>query len=262
MVITGASSGIGAATAVACAKVGMDIVLSARRREKLEDVAGQVRALGRRAVVVVCDVDEDHEVAALFEEAMAAMGRVDVVFANAGYGLFASVLDTTDAEHRALFETNYFGTVRCLQCAVPVLRSTPDGLKHLLICSSAASELGVPMFGPYAATKAAQDAIAGAMRAELAHEGFWVTSIHPVGTATEFFDHAGRAEGPSLVFQTAEQVAGAILKAIRRPRAEVWPKPLARWAMGLATVWPGLTAWILRREARNIRRQQEGSKKN
>lgn len=250
--ITGASSGIGAATALACAEAGMDVALAARGRGKLEEIAWKIKAKNRRTCVVTCDVRHDDDVEHFFAETDKAFGRLDAVFANAGYGLFASVLGTEDAQQRDLFETNYFGTIRTLKAAAPRMRNTPGGLRHFLVCSSAASEIGVPMFGAYSATKAAQDSIAGSMRAELDGEGFKVTSVHPVGTDTPFFDRAGRAEGPRNVMQSADQVSGAIVKALRRPRAEVWPMPSARWVLALATACPSLAAWIMRRHARKI----------
>jgi short-subunit dehydrogenase len=263
IVITGASSGIGAATAIACARAGMDVVLAARRVEKLESVARQIESLGRRVLSVPCDVNRDEDVEQLFDRAWQAFGRLDAAFANAGYGLHGSVVDTGLQAHRDIFETNYYGTLRTLQAAVPYLRRTDASLKHLLICSSVVSEVGIPMLGAYCATKAAQDSIAGAMRAELADEGIHVTSVHPVGTTTEFGEQA-RAHStdkkaaergsntPKAFTQTADHVADKIVRALRRPRPEVWPSPLARYAAALTTASPSLTAWIMRRHMRKI----------
>lgn len=261
IVITGASSGIGAETALACARAGMDTVLAARRVEKLEAVAKQVEALGRRALAVACDVTQDDDVKQLFEKSWDAFGRIDVAFANAGYGFFGSVLETDLQIHRDIFETNYYGTLRTLQAATPYLRRTDHGLKHILICSSVASEVGVPKFSAYCATKASQDSVAGAMRAELADEGISVTSIHPIGTSTEFGDQA-RAQSidkrsadhmsntPKALTQTADHVANTIVRALRKPKPEVWPSPLARYAAAFATASPRFASWIMRRHMR------------
>jgi len=243
----------------------MDTVLAARRAEKLEVVAQEVEALGRRALAVACDVNEDDDVQALFDRAWATFGRVDVAFANAGYGVFGSVMDDDLQVHRDIFETNYYGTLRTLKAATPYLRKTEGGLKQLLICSSVASEIGVPKFGAYCATKAAQDSIAGAMRAELAGEGITVTSVHPVGTTTEFGDQARSKSAneqdamkgsntPRLFTQTADHVADCVVRAIRKPRPEVWPSPLARYAAALTTASPRLTAWMMRRHMRKLNR--------
>lgn len=263
IVITGASSGIGAATALACARAGMDVVLAARRVEKLEEVAGQIRALGRRALGVGCDVTRDEDVADLFERSWGEFGRIDAAFANAGYGLFGSVLDTDLQVHRDIFETNYYGTLRTVREAVPYLNKTGGGLKRLLICSSVVSEVGIPMFGAYCATKAAQDSIAGAMRAELSDEGITVTSVHPVGTSTEFGKQAREhsaenaaskreSNTPKAFEQTADHVAKKIVNSLRRPRPEVWPSPLARCAAALTTLSPRVSAWVMRRHMRKI----------
>ena len=266
IVIAGASAGIGAATAEACAAAGMDVVLAARRRDKLQQVAARIAARGRRAVTVACDVCHDADVARLMEHAMGELGRIDAVFANAGYGLRASVLQMTDAQHRDIFEANYFGTVRTLQAAAEPMRQTEAGLRHMLVCSSAASEVALPYFGAYAATKAAQDAIAGSLRAELAAEGFAVTTVHPVGTRTEFFKVASEISGtrchektlntPPFLAQSSEAVAGKILAALRRPRPEVWPRGFVRYGLALLTAWPSLAARVMRKQA--LKRQADG----
>lgn len=259
--ITGASSGIGAATARQCAAAGMDVALFARREEKLRALADEIEATGRRAVVVAGSVDRDDDLRRGLETSWQTFGRLDAVFANAGYGLRAAVMEMTDEQHRAIFETNYFGTVRTIQLAVPELRRTAEGLKHVLVCSSAASEISLPMYGAYAATKAAQDAIAGALRVELGDEGFAVTSVHPVGTKTAFFDEMGRLSNqrikqetpytPPILAQTAEQVARPIVKALRRPRPEVWPLPVTRFGLAITTAFPRLATWIMRRKHRS-----------
>ncbi len=277
IVITGASSGIGAATALACARGGMDVVLAARRVDKLEAVAehirGEVRGLGRRVLTVGCDVTVDGDVAGLFERAWEAFGRVDVAFANAGYGQFGSVMETDLQAHRDIFETNYYGTLRTVREAVAYLRKTGEGeqgsenpgagLKHILICSSIASEIGVPKFGAYCATKAAQDSIAGAMRAELADEGIVVSSVHPVGTTTEFGERAREfsadkrdaergSNTPKALTQTAEHVAETVVRCLRRPKPEVWPSGVSRFAAAAATASPRFAAWAMRRHMRKI----------
>jgi len=258
IVIAGGSSGIGATTAELCAAAGMDVVLGARREDRLRGVAERVEKHGRRALCVRCDVTRDEDVTHLFEQASEMFGRVDVAFANAGYGLASSVLDTTDQQHRDIFETNYFGTLRVVRTGVPCLRRTENGLRHLLICSSAASEIGLPWFGAYSATKAAQDCIAGALRSELQDE-IHVTSIHPSGTRTDFFDTAeklaggngpGEINAPKIFTQTPDRVARKIVAALRRPRAEVWPLGIAKVGLGLATILPGLTNFVLKRESR------------
>jgi len=250
--ITGASTGIGAATAVACAQAGMRVALGARRQDPLREVADQVEQAGGKALVVPCDVDRDEDVQRLVEQTTSQFGRLDAIFANAGYGLCAKVADTSDEQMRAIFETNYYGMMRVIHAAVPLMRAQGDG--HILICSSAVSELGLPMHGAYCATKAAQDAIASAMRAELAHEGINVSSVHPVGTRTDLYETARTRSGqphnepntPSKLIQSSEQVARQIVKCLRRPKAEVWPHWPSRIGLAIVTAFPVLGANAMR----------------
>lgn len=250
--ITGASSGIGAATAAACAKAGMDIAISARREDRLQETAARVEQFGRKALIVPGDVDRDEDARRLVDRTVGEWGRLDAVFANAGYGLYGPIADTTDGQARAIFETNVFGTLRTIRAAVPVMRNCGEG--HILICSSAVSEIGLPMYGLYCATKAAQDSIASALRAELAHEGIHVSSVHPVGTRTEFYDTARSRSGtpepqfntPAPLVQTAAKVAQAIVRCLRRPKPEIWPQPMARLGLAIVTAVPAFNAMSMR----------------
>ena len=254
IVITGASSGIGAATAAVCAAAGMRVVLAARRETKLRQVAEAITHDTGHVVPVVCDVRRDEDVQHLIDRTVAAFGQLDVMFANAGYGLFAPVTATTAQQMRDLFETNFFGTIRCVQAAVPVIQRTSDQ-GHILICSSAASEISVPMYGFYAATKAAQDSIGGALRAELADQQIAVSTVHPIGTRSAFFDvvaqesaNPGRGlNTPTALTHSTERVARAVLRCLRRPRPEVWPSITVRLGVALTTAAPSLGAWLLRR---------------
>lgn len=263
ILITGGSSGIGAATARACAQAGMNVSLIARRRDKLEALAEELEALGGQAHWSVADVCDEGAMRDAFDACWDRFGRLDAVFANAGYGQIVDVLDMPERDERAMFETNYFGTTRTLRLAVPRLRATPGGLKHLLVCSSAASEIGVPTLGVYSATKAAQDCVAGALRAELADEGLSVTSVHPIGTKTEFMAVAGDAGNqntPAALQQTPEHVAHRIVAALRRPRPEVWPSVITRVGLALGTLSPRFAAWAMRRHYRKLKRNEGTTK--
>lgn len=256
VLITGGSSGIGAATALACARRGMHVSLVARRADKLEQVAREVSKLGRKAQFFTANVGREKDMEHAVEACWQAFGRLDAVFANAGYGLFEEVLSTRDDQARAMFDTNYFGTVYTVQAALPKLNETISGLRHVLVCSSAASEIGVPMMGVYCATKAAQDSIAGAMRAELHGKNIKVTSVHPIGTKTSFMEVAGGAghdNTPAAFQQSAERVAKCVVRSLRRPRPEVWPSRTTRWALAAGTACPRFAAWAMRRHYRKLK---------
>ncbi|MHC4990399.1 MAG: SDR family NAD(P)-dependent oxidoreductase, partial [Planctomycetota bacterium] len=166
IVITGASSGIGAATAIACAEAGMDVVLSARRSERLEDVAGEVRQRGRRAEIVAGDVCDPGMSVRLLDHANEVLGGFYAVFANAGYGLEKHVIDVPHDELRRVFDVNFFASVELAQEAARRLvdREEPG---HLLMCSSCLAKFTMPGYSAYSATKAAQNHVCRAMRLEL-----------------------------------------------------------------------------------------------
>lgn len=265
ILITGGSSGIGAAAAVACAEAGMHVTLTARRLDKLEAVARRCVEAGggaTQALPVVADVDDDASVRAAFAASWGRFGRLDAVFANAGVGLAKPVLDTTLDEHRAIFDTNVLGAVRTLWPAAEDLTRTPDGLRHIVINSSCLSDVGLPGSGAYSATKAAQKSLAQALRAEVADRGMFVTSVHPVTTRTDFFDtaleQAGRPSqgvtNPHLKYaQDPMSIARKVVRAIRRRKPEVWGSAGVRLAMALMTAFPALSAWAMRRQYRRDR---------
>lgn len=250
--ITGASSGIGRATAIACAAAGMPVAVAARRVDKLEAVAREITAAGGRAIAVACDVDKPADCQRLIEETERAFGSVYAVFANAGYGIEKPMHEMSDAELRAIFETNFFGTMNTVRPALD--RMLPARAGHILVCSSVVAKYGAAYFGAYCATKAAQNHIARAMRIELAPRGIEVSSVHPIGTRTEFFDVNRRNSGghtmmdhtPDSFMQPPERVARGVVACLRRPRPEVWTSTMPRLGMGLITMVPSLGDVVMR----------------
>ncbi len=258
--ITGASSGIGLATALACARAGMPVIAAARRADRLEDLVARIRAAGGRALAVRADVSRPEDCARMIDACIAEFGSIYAVFANAGYGLEGPVHALAEADLRAIFETNFWGTLHTIRPALPHLRAARAG--HILICTSCVSKLALPFFSAYTATKACQDHIGRAMRIELAGEGVRVSTIHPIGTRTEFRDVKNRVSGrphpalhtPERIRQSPERVADAIVRCHRRPRGaggEVWTSVGMRLAFALATALPGLADRVLARIARN-----------
>ncbi|MEL7472932.1 MAG: SDR family NAD(P)-dependent oxidoreductase [Planctomycetota bacterium] len=255
--ITGASSGIGRATAISCAQAGMDIALGARRLDRLEAVAGEVRAVGRRAEVFEVDVGESGKCHEFIDHAASAFGRLDAVFANAGYGFEAPTLDRPIEDHRRMFEVNFWGSLETVRAAIPHLRRSDVG--HALLCSSCLSKIGLPCYAAYCATKAAQDFYGRALRVELAPAGVAVSTVHPIGTTTEFFDTMRGQSGGSISLdpksgfpmQPPERVARAIVRRLRKGRgAEVWTSLTTRLLLAIALAAPGLTDRALARKAR------------
>ncbi len=270
-VITGGSSGIGAATARALAAEGMDLVLAARRADRLTAVAQSIRAMGRRVETVEIDVAAPNASNALLDAAERAFGRFDVVFANAGYGMERAHHDTPESDLRHMFEVNFFASTDLVTQAAKRLIAA-DRKGHLLMCSSCLAKFTLPYYGAYAATKAAQGMICRAMRFELEPHGIEVSSVHPVTTVTEFFEQSAARSGlhasdrkvpdhaPKFFVQPPERVAKAIVRCLHRPRSEVWTSLAVRLAAGFITAFPGLFDGACRREAARSRMAHQRAK--
>jgi len=263
IIITGASSaGIGAATAIECAKAGMHVVLNARRADRLAQTAERVRACGVEAVTVVGDVADPSTNAKLIETANERFGGFYAVFANAGYGLEKAVLDCSLDELRRIFEVNFFAAVDLIQQAGRSLREHHQA-GHLLMCSSCLSRFTIPYYSAYSATKAAQAHVCSAMRAELKDVGIHVSSVMPITTQTEFFEvtknHSGMDESEEalpkhaskLFVQRPERVARAVVGCLRRPKPEVWTSFFVRLAAALFTLSPRFGALMLDKQTQH-----------
>lgn len=258
IVITGASSGIGAATALACANAGMPVVLAARRADKLQALVDRIQAAGGRAVAIPTDVASPEQSALLIDQAMSAFGSIYGVFANAGYGEEIAMHAMSDASLRAMFETNFFGSLNVIRPALPHMRrSQGPNRGHVLICSSCLARMAIPFYGAYSATKAAQAHIARAMQFELEPEGIHVSSVHPIGTKTEFFEQVEKnsdrsqliSHSPDALMQSPHVVARRVVACMRRPKPEVWTGPqgdFVRFGMTVCTMFPRMGNLVLR----------------
>lgn len=233
--VTGASAGIGAAIAVELGRRGCRVGLVARRRERLEEVAGSVEEAGGEAAVLVGDVTRDDDVGSVVRQLRDTWGRVDVLVNNAGTGLIAPLEETPVGEADALFDLNVLGMVRTLRAVVPAMLERGSGA--IVQMSSGAGLKALPLNGIYTATKFAVTGLTEALRLELAPRGIQVHCVFPVGTETEFLeasrDHVrNRASrrffrGPFTPLQTPEKVARATVRGIERGTPEIYPyRPL------------------------------------
>jgi NADP-dependent 3-hydroxy acid dehydrogenase YdfG len=188
LLITGASSGIGAATARRAAEEGYRLALGARREDRLRALAGELGG-AQRAIGVRCDVSDWEDNQALIRAALDAFGRIDAVFANAGFGATRGFLEESVEHWRSMVLTNVLGTALTIRATLPHLLDRGSG--HYLITSSVAGRRALPG-SLYSATKWATTAIGEALRAELRqmhdNSGIRVTLIEPGMTDTEFFD--------------------------------------------------------------------------
>lgn len=248
--ITGASAGIGRETALAVARAGAHVSLCARRLDRLQELAREVEALGRKAFVMDVNVDREADVHRFVNETVRVLGRLDVMINNAGFGVRGPVEETRSADFERLMRTNYLGTVYGCQAALAHMRTRGDGV--IVNVSSIVGFRSMRGGAAYAATKAAQISLTESLRAELRGSRIHVISVHPIATETEFASVAtresgGRAGGPIGPVQSAEHVASCIVAAIRRPRPEVHPSVLSRLMSIVNAVAPGwVDAWVVR----------------
>jgi NADP-dependent 3-hydroxy acid dehydrogenase YdfG len=205
--ITGASTGIGAATARAAAAAGHRVVLSARSEDKLRDLATELGG-DERAIAVRCDVSSWDDQAALFERALDAFGRVDVVFANAGFGGPRGWEKYHPGEMREMVLTNVLGVAYTIRAALPPLRETRG---HILITSSVAGRRAL-QGSLYSATKHAVTAMGEATRLDVNGTGIRVTLIEPGMVDTPFFDNK-----PQIEALHADDIARAVMYAVSQP---------------------------------------------
>lgn len=213
--ITGASAGIGSATAVAIAADGGSVVVGARRRDRLDALADE---LGDRVAVVEMDVRDPAGSRRLVDAAIARFGRLDALVANAGIGAYGGIMDLTDQQLSDMMDTNVAGTVWPIRAVVPHFLEAGTG--DIVIVASVAGLRGAGDEAVYAATKFAQVGLAGGLDRELREQGIRVSTICPGGTATEFAMGAGRTpDMPGLdEMLRAKDVAAAVVTVLRQPR--------------------------------------------
>ena len=251
--ITGASSGIGRATALWLGRSGAAVAICARRRNRLEAVAAEIVAAGGQALPLVADVTRAADMEELVARTIERFGRLDVMICNAGFGIAGAIDQVPPLQMQKLVDINYTGTYHAVRAALPVFRRQHAG--HLIIVSSIVGKRGVPYMGAYAATKFAQVGLAECLRAELAGTPIHVSVVYPVSTDTEFFDvmvgetgaPVSRAFGPR---QHVDTVAAAIGRAIDRPVPEVYPHRMSRGLAIMNALAPGFTDRFVQRFGR------------
>jgi NADP-dependent 3-hydroxy acid dehydrogenase YdfG len=213
LLITGASSGIGAATARRAAAAGYRLALGARRRDRLDALSEELGG-SEEAIAVACDVAEWDQVQALAAATLEAFGRLDAVFANAGFGARRGFLEESPEHWRSMVLTNVLGVALTIRATLPHLLERGTG--HYLLTSSVAGRRALPG-SLYSATKWAVTAIGEALRSELRqmHEnaGIRVTLIEPGMTDTEFFD-----QRPQNAL-TDDDLARAVIYALSQPES-------------------------------------------
>jgi NADP-dependent 3-hydroxy acid dehydrogenase YdfG len=252
--ITGASAGIGRATAERLAAEGAAVVVSARRDDRLQELAATITAAGGRVLAVRADVTVEADMRGLVARAIAAFGRLDVMICNAGIGYHGTLDDTPAEVMRRLVDVNILGTFYAAEAALRVFRRQGHG--HIIAVSSIVGRRGIGGSSVYSATKAAQVAFIESLRAEFVGTDLHASVVYPVATDTEFhesiqrnFGRTATGHGPR---QTADTVARAIVDCVRAPRVEVYPFRKAWWLAVLSVIAPARTDRLTRRFGRRV----------
>jgi len=238
VIVTGASSGIGEATARQFGKAGAKLVLAARRVDRLEALAKEISDMGSGAetLVVQADLSKLEDIQNLIQKTIDVFKRIDVLVNNAGFGRL-DWLENLDPvkDIQAQFDVNVMGVIQTTRQVLPVMIKQRSG--HIINMCSMAGLVATPTYTIYAACKHAVHGFSEALRREVKPWGIDVSMIYPGGVLTEFQSHAGikrktNATTPKALLLTANQVGSAVAQLVRRPR-RMWILP---WAWSF-TVW-------------------------
>lgn len=220
--VTGASSGIGAATAVACAQAGATVSLAARREDRLAELVARIEGDGGKALAIKTDVVDEAQAREFVERTNTELGRLDVLVNNAGVMLLGPIEDAPVEEWRRMVDANIMGVLYCTHPALPIMREQGGG--HIVNISSVAGRVARAGAGVYNLTKFGVVAFSEALRQEGVEHNIRVTVIEPGAVGTELVTH----NRPEVIEQlvkgfsgvmpiAAEEIADAIVYAVSRP---------------------------------------------
>ncbi len=259
ILITGASSGIGAATAQKFAREGYRVVLTARRFERLLEQVAIIEAAGGQAFPIRADLSRYDDICNMVAEAQGKYGQIDVLFNNAGFGRL-KWLERLDPHQdiEAQIQVNLLGAIHTTQQLLPGMIARRKG--HIVNMASAAGLVAMPTYSIYAATKFGLRGFSEALRREVGIYGIRVSVIYPGGVETEFKSHTGlkRKTGittPPKLRLTAEKVAEEVWKLVQRPRRSVVLPGIYRLAVSFNSLLPGMMDWIVDRRFTQVERK-------
>ncbi|BBD80052.1 SDR family NAD(P)-dependent oxidoreductase [Aerosticca soli] len=195
--VTGASSGIGEATALELARQGAKVAIVARRRERLEALSRQLESLGAEPLVLVADLSDEHQAQRVVKDTEAHYGRLDILVNNAGVMYLEPVAEADLGRWRRMLELNVLGLIASTQAALAGMRARRDG--HIVNVSSVAGRFANPNGGGYSATKFGVVAFSEALRREVYKDNIRVTVIEPGMVATELREHIAHAPTREMV---------------------------------------------------------------
>ncbi len=223
-IVTGASVGIGRATALALAKEGACVALVARREAALRELAGEIERNGSKALAMQVDVTRREQVEAMVQEVLSTWGRVDILISNAGEYIRGPIVDLDPADLQRSLDVNYFGGVYCIKAVLPHMLAQKSG--HILAVTSMDGKIGLPPDAPYVSAKFALTGFLEVLRQEVSDHGIAVTNVLPGRVDTVMIENLRFSwVSPKI---SPESVARAILHALRKRKPIVIVPPQAR----------------------------------
>ncbi|MCH7517669.1 MAG: SDR family oxidoreductase [Candidatus Dadabacteria bacterium] len=224
VVITGASSGIGRATALEFAREGAKTVLVSRSLEKLERVADEIRSFNPNVLAVPTDVSSPEQVHEMVEKVLSEVGRIDVLFNNAGSSYVGRIEDENFVENaKKMIDIDYFGTVYTTKEVLPVMQKQGSG--HIMNMSSVVGRKAFPHFGGYSSVMHAISGFTDSLRQELSGSGINVSIIHPALTQTPLLNHVKPEDMPppfrGITPISVESVAKAVVNGVYYNQARI-----------------------------------------
>lgn len=241
-IVTGASDGIGRATALALARQGAHIVLAGRRQNILEQVASEIHRLNQKTLVVSTDVTDQAQVDKLVGTTIEQWGRIDILISNAGEYIRAPVESLTKDDIQRSLAVNFYGGVYCILATLPHMRRQGGG--HIVVVTSMDGKKGIPPDAPYAAAKYALTGFVDVVRQELHGTGVYISNVLPGRVDTKMIETLRFSWVSAKI--SSDQVASATLKAIEKRKPIVILPVQAMLLYYLDVISPRLGDWLAR----------------
>jgi short-subunit dehydrogenase len=250
ILITGASSGFGEDAARLFAREGCQVVLAARRLERLQSIAADIHKMGGEAFAIQVDVNESDAICDMVQAVLDRYGRIDILFNNAGFGSLNWFENLKPERHiETLVRVNLTGTMLVTHAVLPSMLKRRAG--HIINMSSVAGLIASPLITPYAASKYGVRAFTDALRREVSAFGIKVSGVYPGPATTEFGNHLDRASTrgkvrrPVFVHMSSHYVARQIVEIAKRPRRSLVIPWWFRVVTTFDTLFPVAVDWIL-----------------